>query len=235
MDIEALVKRVIEALREQEARKHQLLILVNENNEGLDTILKLIPQLKKQGTEIKFLVSPHLHTQWHQIAPGEEAHCQPLDQDRRALVDGVSLIIGAALEFSSLARVSMGLQETPIERAMADTFLSGKKLLLPIEGILPSISEGTSQAYMKMICTHLRSMVSFGARLLYYRQLPHAVMEELKAQSDILYLEKPLVKEADMACVKPGGTISIAPGSTLSHGAREAARRAKIKVYKRLV
>jgi hypothetical protein len=242
VDIEQLTRKILAEIRSAGVGDTiKVLCLIDNDKQAFQEIRGQLTALKDQNLFLIALASSQLREEVLSCGAFAEIYFEPDSARCKQLIAVATLVTAPVLTLPALAKVSIGIGDSAVEKAMAECIAGGKRLLLTIDGCIPYHSSlAVNAPYVAMIINYLRVMAGFGCTITCSRLFRKTLLANIgkpgnegQTEQEIC-IHKQLITEADIA-VPPGCTrIIIGAGSSLTEAACTLATESGIVLLRKL-
>ncbi|MFZ5975882.1 MAG: hypothetical protein ACOYU3_10865 [Bacillota bacterium] len=250
MNVEELVRKVLEEIKRQYAHKKQILLFIDDNKSIFEKLSADIEKIKLNGFPITAVTSPGMKE--YVLGHGFfESVFESMETEALKGIIERSAVIGVpAINFSSLARVCMGVADSLVETAVATALEMGREIIFCINGCLPAyLSVNVNENYLRMVIGHLKTIVSYGCSMTacetFAQSLADAIetsrdcnslarSDDTNTASEYPYLNQRVITKKDILAYKNSGGIIIPDMALITDEAKDYAVKEKISIMKKL-
>ena len=183
------------------------MFLIEDDKETFEEIIGHIAVLKEEGFFSGRLGKPlFTGSKYCLVMFFDEVYFEVDHAKCKELLEKTNLIAVPVLTLHALAKVSMGISDSVVEKAMAECITSGKSLLLNIEGCIPrNASFAADTPYVAMIVKYLRTIADYGCDITCRRLFVQALLARIRKAGNVRQIEQEvsinnqLISEVDIA------------------------------------
>ena len=229
MDIEQVVRNILQEIRLAGSGDPQpVLLLVDDQPAELAAVMGELQALKNGGLPLTILAGERVRSLFD--AGFGSVFCDIGPAERLELIKQSVVVAVPVLTLRTIARVSLGLGETPVENLLAEAIAMGRQPLLAIDGCIPAAAAFTAATpYAAMIVNYLRTLVAYGCRLTPARSFRQNVLAAARRNgagagpNHELYLDQDRITAEDIAGRQENTRMIIAARAALTAAAQRLA------------
>lgn len=250
MNVEELVRKVLEELNRQCANEKRILLFIDDKRNIFERLAEDIEGMKSEGFSIDAVTGPGMREYILGCGVFDAVYGSVETEELKEIIERSDAVGVPSIGFSSLARVCMGCTGSLMETAVATALEMGRKITFCIDGCLPAnLSVNVNGNYLRMIIGHLKTIVSYGCYLTTCKDFARNLADsaeayrdhntsakagETRKESEYPYINQRFITKRDILACRNSNGIIISDRASLTDEAKDYAVKEKITIMRKL-
>lgn len=246
MEIEKIVKRIVEEILRKQSYKFNVLILINELSEDFEKVIEQLKEIISADHKITIMttekVESHLNIMYKDVIGTVEILSVSNASINHEFIKKFDIIVNPISSIGLISRISSVMPMGTFEEVLTMGILLNKKVYLSLENCIPSDSlEEMNKKLFKTIVNNLRKLTEFGCNIVLISRIAETMKElrkseeEIKEIKEINNIGKKIILKQDLMSVDSKNNVFISYDGKLTQAAMDYAKREKLSIYRKLV